>query len=90
MRHYTHLENDGLTPSRAKGAQNRSTSVSKMAVALALYQPDIAQNTGTLLRLGACLDTPIHNIHPTGVTHGAIGSALIERVEARSGNLFSG
>ena len=23
---------------------------------LALYQPDIPQNTGTLLRLGACLD----------------------------------
>ena len=26
-----------------------------MPVELALYQPDIAQNTGTLLRLGACL-----------------------------------
>lgn len=33
---------------------------------LALYQPDIAQNTGTLLRLGACLDIAIHIIHPTG------------------------
>ncbi|MEQ1900893.1 MAG: tRNA (cytidine(34)-2'-O)-methyltransferase [Devosia sp.] len=37
-----------------------------MAVELALYQPDIAQNTGTLLRLGACLGVPIHVIHPTG------------------------
>lgn len=37
-----------------------------MRVALALYQPDIAQNTGTLLRLGACLDVDIHIIHPTG------------------------
>lgn len=37
-----------------------------MAVELALYQPDIAQNTGTLLRLGACLGVPIHIIHPTG------------------------
>ena len=33
---------------------------------LALYQPDIAQNTGTLLRLGACLGVRIHIIHPTG------------------------
>jgi tRNA (cytidine/uridine-2'-O-)-methyltransferase len=37
-----------------------------MAVELALYQPDIAQNTGTLLRLGACVGTRIHIIHPTG------------------------
>lgn len=37
-----------------------------MRVALALYQPDIALNTGTLLRLGACLDVAVHVIHPTG------------------------
>jgi tRNA (cytidine/uridine-2'-O-)-methyltransferase len=37
-----------------------------MPVALALYQPDIANNTGTLIRLGACLGTTIHVIHPTG------------------------
>ncbi|MDB5538741.1 MAG: tRNA ((34)-2-O)-methyltransferase [Devosia sp.] len=37
-----------------------------MAVDLALYQPDIAQNTGTLLRLGACLGVHVHIIHPTG------------------------
>lgn len=37
-----------------------------MAIDLALYQPDIAQNTGTLLRLGACLDVMVHIIHPTG------------------------
>lgn len=37
-----------------------------MRVALALYQPDIAQNAGTLLRLGACLDVDVHIIHPTG------------------------
>ncbi|MCD7060320.1 tRNA methyltransferase [Pelagibacterium sp. HS1C4-1] len=35
-------------------------------MALALYQPDIALNTGTLLRLGACLDVAVHVIHPTG------------------------
>lgn len=33
---------------------------------IALYQPDIAQNTGTLIRLGACLDVEIHIIHPCG------------------------
>jgi tRNA (cytidine/uridine-2'-O-)-methyltransferase len=33
---------------------------------LALYQPDIAQNTGTLLRLGACLGVPVHVIEPAG------------------------
>lgn len=37
-----------------------------MTVDLALYQPDIAQNTGTLIRLGACLGAPVHIIHPTG------------------------
>ncbi|WP_181702565.1 tRNA (cytidine(34)-2'-O)-methyltransferase [Chthonobacter albigriseus] len=35
-------------------------------IALALYQPDIAQNTGTLLRLGACLGVPVHVIGPPG------------------------
>lgn len=33
---------------------------------LALYQPDIPQNTGTLMRLCACLDVPLDIIGPTG------------------------
>ena len=33
---------------------------------LALYQPDIAQNTGTILRLGACFGVPVDVIGPTG------------------------
>lgn len=33
---------------------------------LALYQPDIAQNTGTILRLGACFGIPVDVIGPTG------------------------
>ncbi len=37
-----------------------------MPVELALYQPDIPQNTGTLMRLGACFGVVIHIIHPTG------------------------
>ncbi|WP_331283685.1 tRNA (cytidine(34)-2'-O)-methyltransferase [Maritalea porphyrae] len=37
-----------------------------MTISLALYQPDIPQNAGTLMRLGACLDLRVHLIHPTG------------------------
>lgn len=33
---------------------------------LALYQPDIPQNTGTILRLSACLNIPVDIIEPTG------------------------
>ncbi len=33
---------------------------------IALYQPDIPQNTGTILRLGACLGVPVHIIEPAG------------------------
>lgn len=33
---------------------------------LALYQPDIPQNAGTLFRLGACLKVPVHIIEPAG------------------------
>ncbi len=33
---------------------------------LALYQPDIPQNTGTILRLAACLSIPVDIIGPAG------------------------
>jgi tRNA (cytidine/uridine-2'-O-)-methyltransferase len=33
---------------------------------VALFQPDIPQNLGTILRLGACLAVPIDVIGPTG------------------------
>src|SRR5437588_1668600 len=33
---------------------------------IALFQPDIPQNTGTILRLCACLDVPAHIIEPAG------------------------
>ena len=33
---------------------------------LALYQPDIPQNTGSLLRLSACLGVPVDVIEPCG------------------------
>lgn len=35
-------------------------------VRLALFQPDIPQNTGTLLRLGACLGVEIDIVEPCG------------------------
>ena len=33
---------------------------------IALFQPDIPQNTGTILRLCACLGVEAHMIGPTG------------------------
>ena len=33
---------------------------------IALYQPDIPQNTGAILRLAACLDVDVHIIAPSG------------------------
>jgi tRNA (cytidine/uridine-2'-O-)-methyltransferase len=33
---------------------------------IALYEPDIPQNTGTILRLGACLGLESHIIEPAG------------------------
>lgn len=33
---------------------------------LALYQPDIPQNTGTILRMAACLGISVHLIEPAG------------------------
>jgi tRNA (cytidine/uridine-2'-O-)-methyltransferase len=33
---------------------------------LALYQPDIAQNTGTILRLAACFGLEAHIVEPAG------------------------
>lgn len=37
---------------------------------LALYQPDIPQNTGTILRLAACFSTPVDLIGPAGFDMG--------------------
>ena len=37
-----------------------------MTIRIALYQPDIAQNTGTILRLCACLGLEAHIVEPAG------------------------
>lgn len=44
-----------------------------MPLALALYEPDIAQNAGTLARLCACLGLPLHIIEPAGFPVGDAG-----------------
>jgi tRNA (cytidine/uridine-2'-O-)-methyltransferase len=36
------------------------------AMRIALFEPDIAQNTGTILRLAACLGADAHIIEPAG------------------------
>ncbi len=41
-----------------------------MRPALALIEPDIAGNAGTILRTAACLDVPVHIIEPCGFAFG--------------------
>lgn len=50
---------------------------------IALYQPEIAGNVGAILRLGACLGTPVDVIEPTGFTWS-------EKALARSGMDYAG
>lgn len=51
---------------------------------LALYQPDIPQNTGTILRLCACLGLSAHIIEPAGfpVTDRAFRRAGMDYLDA--------
>jgi tRNA (cytidine/uridine-2'-O-)-methyltransferase len=63
LRHYSNPLQNSVKP--------YNTSPLKISIALALYQPDIAQNTGTMLRLGACLGVHVHIIHPTGFAFSA-------------------
>lgn len=37
---------------------------------IALYQPDIPPNTGTIIRMAACLDVNVHIIEPCGFPFG--------------------
>ncbi len=45
---------------------NTIPSLGNLVMRLALYQPDIPQNAGTLIRLGACLAIAIDIIEPAG------------------------
>lgn len=50
---------------------------------LALYQPDIPQNTGTILRMAACLSMPVDIIRPAGfdLSDKALRRALMDYAE---------
>lgn len=43
-----------------------STGGSGGPMLLVLYQPDIPQNAGTILRLGVCLGVPVEIVEPAG------------------------
>src|SRR5579883_2297829 len=51
---------------------------------IALYQPDIPQNAGTILRLGACLGVAVDIIEPAGFDSSdrALRRAALDYVEA--------
>ncbi len=50
---------------------------------LALYQPDIPQNTGTILRMAACLGVPVDVIGPAGFdfSHRSLKRAGLDYLE---------
>lgn len=50
---------------------------------IALYQPDIAGNVGTILRLGACMGVAVDLIEPMGFAFG-------DRAMARAGMDYAG
>lgn len=54
-----------------------------MTPALALYQPDIPQNTGTLLRTCACLGVAVHIVEPAAfpVTDRALRRAGLDYLD---------
>jgi tRNA (cytidine/uridine-2'-O-)-methyltransferase len=60
-------------PAHFRGLHGPVTSMQ-----IALFQPDIPQNTGTILRLCACLDVAAHIIEPAGF-------ATSDRVFRRAG-----
>ena len=48
------------------GARANSRLHQGTTMRIALYQPDIAGNTGTILRLAACIALEVHIIEPAG------------------------
>lgn len=53
---------------------------------IALYQPDIPQNTGTILRLCACMSVTVHVIEPAGfpISDSALKRAGMDYLERAS------
>lgn len=58
-------------------------STASQKPAIALYQPDIPGNTGTILRMAACLGLEVHVIEPAGFD-------LTDRSLRRSGMDYAG
>jgi tRNA (cytidine/uridine-2'-O-)-methyltransferase len=61
---------------------------------IALYQPDIPQNTGTMLRLAACMGVTVHLIEPAGfpISDSALkraGMDYLERATMKRHTSFS-
>jgi len=50
----------------ARRIDGQTAAAALSAMQIALYQPDIAQNTGTILRLAACLGVEAHIVEPAG------------------------
>jgi len=55
-----------------------------MTISLALFEPDIPQNTGSLMRLAACLGVDLHIIEPCGFV---LDSKELKRVAMDYGNI---
>lgn len=53
-------------PPIVRPLDTRGAAAYRPSVRLALFQPDIPQNAGTLMRLGACLDVGIDIVEPCG------------------------
>ncbi|KZM49608.1 tRNA (cytidine(34)-2'-O)-methyltransferase [Labrenzia sp. OB1] len=53
---------------------------------IALFQPDIPQNTGTILRLAACMGVTVHLIEPAGfpISDSALKRAGMDYLERAS------
>jgi len=66
------LATAGELPASRPGGHEAPASIAAIAVKrtramrIALYEPDIPQNTGTILRLAACLGVEAHIIEPAG------------------------
>jgi tRNA (cytidine/uridine-2'-O-)-methyltransferase len=66
------------------GRRKAHRAAPDFSMQIALYEPDIPQNTGTVLRLCACLGMPAHIIEPAGfpTTDRAFRRAGMDYLEA--------
>lgn len=58
-------KNDAITNENTVANLHQSLYPNFM-IQIALYQPDIPGNTGTIMRMAACLGVPLHIIEPAG------------------------